>query len=303
MDALPEYLKPLEKVTVPFPREAMEEAIRRWDETAPHLLDALASTANAKEPCPGDYLLHECALRLLAQHRDTRAYEPAIRLARHPNVDDMLGDTLAMDLGRMLAALSGGDTRLIKELIEDPDAEEFARSAGFTALGTLCRSGQLTRQEFSDYLGELFAGKLVRDESFVWTALADVTATFGFAEHEQAVREACETYMADPTFADWKELETQLRSGIFDEREARDFAPFDDAIGSVEWWDCFVHHEPSDDSEDEFGDELLDPDFDPWEKKLSELGEVSVPFRAEPKVGRNDPCPCGSGKKYKKCCG
>ena len=24
--------------------------------------------------------------------------------------------------------------------------------------------------------------------------------------------------------------------------------------------------------------------------------------RAEPKVGRNDPCPCGSGKKYKKCC-
>ncbi len=25
--------------------------------------------------------------------------------------------------------------------------------------------------------------------------------------------------------------------------------------------------------------------------------------RTEPKVGRNDPCPCGSGKKYKKCCG
>ncbi len=25
--------------------------------------------------------------------------------------------------------------------------------------------------------------------------------------------------------------------------------------------------------------------------------------RVEPKVGRNDPCPCGSGKKYKKCCG
>ena len=25
--------------------------------------------------------------------------------------------------------------------------------------------------------------------------------------------------------------------------------------------------------------------------------------REEPKVGRNDPCPCGSGKKYKKCCG
>lgn len=27
------------------------------------------------------------------------------------------------------------------------------------------------------------------------------------------------------------------------------------------------------------------------------------PKHTEIKVGRNDPCPCGSGKKYKKCCG
>jgi SWIM/SEC-C metal-binding protein len=26
------------------------------------------------------------------------------------------------------------------------------------------------------------------------------------------------------------------------------------------------------------------------------------PARAAPKIGRNDPCPCGSGKKFKKCC-
>ena len=28
-----------------------------------------------------------------------------------------------------------------------------------------------------------------------------------------------------------------------------------------------------------------------------------VPIVTGPKIGRNDPCPCGSGKKYKKCCG
>ncbi len=34
------------------------------------------------------------------------------------------------------------------------------------------------------------------------------------------------------------------------------------------------------------------------------LKTVSAPVRRDiPKVGRNDPCPCGSGKKYKKCCG
>jgi hypothetical protein len=27
------------------------------------------------------------------------------------------------------------------------------------------------------------------------------------------------------------------------------------------------------------------------------------PAPGQPKIGRNDPCPCGSGKKYKKCCG
>lgn len=34
-------------------------------------------------------------------------------------------------------------------------------------------------------------------------------------------------------------------------------------------------------------------------------GEMVSPpnVRKGPKVGRNDPCPCGSGKKYKKCCG
>lgn len=32
-------------------------------------------------------------------------------------------------------------------------------------------------------------------------------------------------------------------------------------------------------------------------------GEAQMPIRAEKKVGRNEPCPCGSGKKYKNCCG
>ena len=31
--------------------------------------------------------------------------------------------------------------------------------------------------------------------------------------------------------------------------------------------------------------------------------ENTTIVRTQPKVGRNDPCPCGSGKKYKNCCG
>jgi preprotein translocase subunit SecA len=39
---------------------------------------------------------------------------------------------------------------------------------------------------------------------------------------------------------------------------------------------------------------------------VSEAAEAvskAQPMRTGPKVGRNDPCPCGSGKKYKQCCG
>ena len=32
-------------------------------------------------------------------------------------------------------------------------------------------------------------------------------------------------------------------------------------------------------------------------------GSCKPNIREEPKIGRNNSCPCGSGKKYKKCCG
>ncbi|WP_461812502.1 SEC-C metal-binding domain-containing protein [Faecalimonas sp.] len=44
--------------------------------------------------------------------------------------------------------------------------------------------------------------------------------------------------------------------------------------------------------------------FTPEKKKeLYREQKQSGTIRKEKKIGRNDPCPCGSGKKYKKCCG
>ena len=50
------------------------------------------------------------------------------------------------------------------------------------------------------------------------------------------------------------------------------------------------------DEEDDF------PEYTGW--NWMEQETVQQPYiRSVPKIGRNDPCPCGSGKKYKKCCG
>ena len=42
---------------------------------------------------------------------------------------------------------------------------------------------------------------------------------------------------------------------------------------------------------------------DGWKFSAGEMLGVKPMVRESPKVNRNDPCPCGSGKKSKKCCG
>ncbi|MGD8940449.1 MAG: SEC-C metal-binding domain-containing protein, partial [Gammaproteobacteria bacterium] len=48
-------------------------------------------------------------------------------------------------------------------------------------------------------------------------------------------------------------------------------------------------------TEDEFSEFFLPAGY-------PNLGDTAPYLHNIPKVGRNDPCPCGSGKKYKKCC-
>lgn len=40
-----------------------------------------------------------------------------------------------------------------------------------------------------------------------------------------------------------------------------------------------------------------------WLYVSGEIDPKQTPVKNENKTGRNDPCPCGSGKKFKKCCG
>ena len=78
----------------------------------------------------------------------------------------------------------------------------------------------------------------------------------------------------------------------------------DDGEGEDDWeedeeddWE----EQADDDQEEEAEDDEVRERKGPGSVRLPEL--PPEPLRlAKPKVGRNDPCPCGSGKKYKKCC-
>lgn len=54
---------------------------------------------------------------------------------------------------------------------------------------------------------------------------------------------------------------------------------------------------------DEFSDEELNTPVAGEQAKPDQTKTVQTPVRKGPKIGRNELCPCGSGKKYKNCCG
>ena len=70
--------------------------------------------------------------------------------------------------------------------------------------------------------------------------------------------------------------------------------------GEQQWTDP----DDYDDEDEEFGeaDALDSVDWSPDDHVSPPPAAPGTIRREGPKVGRNDPCPCGSGKKYEKCC-
>jgi preprotein translocase subunit SecA len=81
-------------------------------------------------------------------------------------------------------------------------------------------------------------------------------------------------------------------------------------IASLEDFEAMIENMPQEQIHELFG-QFDESEFTPEpqgtmlvDNEEYEEAPIQVTFRREtPKVGRNDPCPCGSGKKYKKCCG
>lgn len=85
--------------------------------------------------------------------------------------------------------------------------------------------------------------------------------------------------------------------------QGRGLASDEGARGSLARLDLDLLVEAYEELAGELPDELMDHVEYLWELQ-SEPDEPALPVLPAPtvKVGRNDPCPCGSGKKYKRCC-
>lgn len=171
----------------------------------------------------------------------------------------------------MLLSTYPGDPSALQKLIEDEEASDYARSQALSAMHGAVVLSLLKEEVLVGYLSSLFRGRIERVPSFLWICMVNMAADLKLAHLESDVVKAYEEELCDEWVMRRKDVLILLHGGTLP-----DYKP-------------------------EIPDLIVDA-----EREISRWPYFTEPQRVLPiklKIGRNDPCTCGSGKKYKKCCG
>jgi hypothetical protein len=297
-----EILHQFERLNGKFARAAVEAAVAQREEITPELLRILGDTIDraAQLDAERDYMAHLYAMFLLAQFRETRAYPLVVRFASLPGdlLESLCGDFIAEDLGQVLASVCGGELAGIESLIENEATNEWVRGAALSSLVTLVAAGQKSRDEVVSYFTGLFRGKLVRKWSHVWDTLVSYSSDLYPAELLDDIERAYEEGLVDPRYIGFDDVQSDLAMGkdrmlarLADNPHRR---LVEDTVAEMGWWACF---------QEDYESLAKNAAQASTKFNLNSSAVSSQVQRATPKTGRNERCPCGSGKKYKKCCG
>lgn len=286
------------------PRLALESAIALREEITPYLLDEAALTPvdvkarfDAVLERKNEYCLHSFAFYLLAYFRDERTYQ--LLLDYFASDADLAEELSGDEIGSRLAAMlvrtyDGSDLRRLKLMIETAQFEPTFRYECLRAYHGLALTSRIDREQVLAYVRTLLAripADATYDPFYPWLALAaaelrepslrpDIEALFdrGLTEKEDRFFVVCNK---DDIASIYDGRAEAVRRDILQE------GFFENVVDRICRWYWFQKSDPVRDTAE----------------RAFEAFEHDLPYvRAEPKVGRNDPCPCGSGKKYKKCC-
>lgn len=288
-----EILNELEAGVNDLPREALREAIAQQEAITPDLLRILADAVHDPEPLVYDdekAMLFLYALYILAQFREQRAYPLIVELcsAWGDTLEDAIGDVITEDMGRILASVCWDDITLIQSLVENSEVNEYVRGAAMRALTVLVGVGELSRDTLMGYFQELFRA-LPRGFDHIWDVLVSCSLDIYPEEVMDEIRQAFAEDLVDTLYVDLEFVEDVLDEGKDQVLEdlRTESRLITDVIAEMEPWAVYDRHEQP---------RLSDA-------KPSSPTLQAQPMRPTPKVGRNEPCPCGSGKKFKHCCG
>jgi hypothetical protein len=290
---IPEILKELEPYTGRFPKKAMLAAIEQREAITPELLRVVEAVAENPEQYARreGQMLHVFALYLLAQFREKRAYPFVVKMFSTPGETpfDLVGDTVTEGLKRILGSVYDGDPVPLQSLVENEAANGYVRNAALFAFVVLEHSGQIPRGEVVAYFRSLFHGKLKRTDWHVWDGLVCAVADVPAPELLEDVRQAYREDLVNPGYAGLEDIERNLRT--HDGWRWEKYSVITDAIAEMEWWASFKKAGQTSSKAAQTRQSAAVADDAPSQPKVHK------------KPWRNAPCPCGSGKKYKHCCG
>lgn len=278
----------------------------RYRDSGPFLRAALERAANGTLTDRKDERLFFRGMFIIGGHRDPLGFEPLLRLLRRAQdeVEYLLGDANPAHLPRIAAGMFNGDTKSLFEAVSDLRLQDITRDSLLGAATFLTWDGRIDRMHMVAFLRRFAAEHLAPDEDLSWSGWAQAVALLGVRELEPAVQATFDRGLILPEIIERQEFIDELKRA---EQAPQDIQRFkdaglgyiDDVIVALEDWILGDHFTDDEDGDD--GDELDDlrtSTDDPFPLNLPGRPTIN-PWR---NVGRNDPCPCGSGKKAKWCC-
>ncbi|MCJ2135730.1 DUF1186 domain-containing protein [Methylobacterium sp. J-026] len=258
------------------PTAALREALTHPEAVAEATLPLLEAAADERELTLEETNLVFWGLHVMAQTRDVRALGPLLHLLRQDeeSLDAVLGDALTATLAKVLTSLFDGDPAPLFRLILDSTVDDYARMALLSACTFLTLEGRIDRAAMHNLLVRFDDAQAAVEAAPVWVGWEETIAHLGFRDLAPRVAAArADGRITDEVSdADW--FKEALRKAEANPQDRDRLGPYqygylDDAIEALDW-------------------------------TVEGAGEPQRnPFKD---VGRNDPCPCGSGKKFKKCC-
>ncbi|MDR3342296.1 MAG: DUF1186 domain-containing protein [Treponema sp.] len=303
-----EIIENLTWFTTVYPREALEEARRCSAEITPRLLDALDYAYDnleqwANEAAPPCYELHVYAAYLLAEFKEKRAFPKLCALLQfdEEGVDFLWGDTLTDRYSVLLRDTFNGDLQSLCKVIENNRYNKWGSGAALCAYGLLVRDKTIPREDFITYLryliSDVYTNIKEEDDCFMFTQISSEVISCHLFEMIEDVR----------LLYDKDSIDTSVHGNYdsflnymfeYNTRISSHDAPITNTIEETEWWACFNEDKP----EKKIDYDALLSGIEKMPYKGQPEQKKSAPGGKKQKTSRNDPCPCGSGKKYKHCC-
>jgi hypothetical protein len=320
-----------------LPEEAIRAARLQKPALIPEFIALLESHAAGTRDWRDEPDLLFLVFHLLGEWQEKSAYRTLLRFLRSPAVES-LGDAIIDTSYRVIAAVFDGDTGPLRDLVLDPDADEFARAMMFEAMALLDFAGKIRREETTNFLRDCFGALKDEQGSFVWNGWQRAIAVLGIHELLPLVKEVFERRFIDPMQMSFHDFEEDMDAALKDRDAApKEWVPFRDTLEELrDWYDTGEDYSSLDDREKAFSsvvDVVLHRLSDEERATLNAMSAAErLAFLAQLKqafddcttdsyepvadhhradkpavnphraVGRNDPCPCGSGRKFKKCC-